>query len=236
MTQRRIPMGAGLLPPQHAVEASRAAHEYEPRQDLRRLLGALAVGSPVLFGLFIAVDPGPLPRAPAAEFLGAIADAPGMYVAATCIQIASMICGLALAVTVGLAFRDSSRRLSAVAGATMAVGYLGGTGFAGAKLVAADLVVDGELRPDATEIWTAVQNGPFFQVMTVPLVMAVLGTLLVTIVLARARRTVSWWPAALMLLGSVMGSGEFPDIVTHLGPFVQVPAVAVMARQLVRVR
>lgn len=232
MTQRQISMGAGLLPPQHAVDVP--APDHDVRRGLRRLLGAIAVSSPVLFATFVALDPGPLPREPASEFLGAIAAAPGQYVLATTVQLAAMVTGLAVAVAVGLAFRSSSRRLSAVAGALMAIGCLGGTGFVGAKLVAADLVADGQPRPGAEEAWTAVQSGPLFDVMSIPLLMAILGTVVVTIVLVRARRDISWWPAALYLVGFVMSSGEFPDLVTFLGALVQVPAVLVIARQLNR--
>lgn len=233
MTQRQISMGAGLLPPQRAVEVAEPRPD-DVRRGLRRLLGALAVASPVLFATFVALDPSPLPREPAAEFLGAIADAPGQYVLATCFQIAAMATGLALAVALGLAFRRSSRRLSAVAAAMLALGCLGGAGFAGGKLAAADLVVDGELRPGAVEYWTAVQSGPLFDVMSWPLVMAILGTLLATAVLVRARREISWWPAAVYLAGFVMSSGEFPDAITFAGAVVQVPAVAMIARTLWR--
>jgi hypothetical protein len=230
MTQRQIPMGAGLLPPHHTVTVPTATPA--PRRGARRVLGALAVASPVLFAAFVAIDPGPLPREPAAEFLGAIAASPDRYVLATTFQVAAMATGLALAVAVGVAFRLSSRWLSGVAAALMATGCLGGAGFAGAKLVAADLVVGGEVRPGAEETWTAVQQGPLFDVMSWPLLMAIVGTVVVTAVLVRARAEVSWWPAVLYLAGFVLGSGEFPDLVTFLGPVVQIPAVVVIARRL----
>lgn len=234
MTQRQISMGAGLLPPQHPVEMASTAPVA--RLGARRLLGGIAVASPLLFTTFVALDPGPLPREPASEFLGAIAAAPQQYVLATVFQLAAMTTGLALAVAVGLAFRASSRVLSGVAAAVMAVGYVGGTGFVGAKLVAADLVVDGRPRPGAEEVWTAVQSGPLFDVMSWPLLMAILGAFLVTAVLVRARRDISWWPSAAYLGGFVMSSGEFPWPVTLLGAALQVPVVVVIARQLRRTR
>jgi hypothetical protein len=233
MTAQEITMGAGLLPPEHAVDAP-AATPGTPATTRRRFLVAAAVASPALFALFVALDPAPLPRAAAEEFLPAIAENTDMFVASTSIQIAAMAAGIALAAMVAIAFGKIAPRLSAATAALLTLGYLGGTGFAGAKLVAADLTLDGAVRPGAEEIWNAVRSGPLFDVLTIPLTMAILGTLLLTVLLVRTRNVVGWWPAVLILVGFVMGSGEFPDAVTFAGPLVQLPAFIAVARLALR--
>lgn len=232
MSSRHITMGAGLLPPQHPVE--RTEEVPTPRIGASRLVGALAVASPLLFAAYAAVDPATLPREPAAEFLGAIAESRGQFLTATVLQLLSMMTGLALALAVWAAFSRPGRVLPGLAGATLAVGYLGGTGFVGGKLLAADLVADGALRPGAEEYWTTVQSGPFFDVMSWPLLMAIVGTVLVTALLVRERAAVSWWPAPLFLVGFVLSSGELPDPFNALGVLVQLPAVIAIVRHLGR--
>ena len=235
MSSRHITMGAGLVPPQHPVERTEPGAPGGPaRARALLLVGALAVASPLLFTAFAVLDPATLPREPAAEVLGGIAEDRGRYVAATVAQLLSMVTGLALAFSVWAAFSRPGRVLPGLAAASLAVGYLGGAGFVGAKLVAADLVADGRVRPGAEELWTTVQSGPLFDVVSWPLLMAILGTLLVTVLLVRERAAVSWWPAAAFLVGFVLTSGELPAPSVPIGGLVQAAAVVAVARHLRR--
>ena len=228
MSNKQITMGAGLLPPQHAVVTTAPPARTTGRA--RVLLAAAAVLSPALFTVTVALDPAPLPREPAAEFLGAIADNTSTYVASTVFQMGSMFCGIAVAAMVALTFARHFPKLTGFASVLMALGYLGGMGFVGAKLVAADLTAGGEVRPGAEEIWTSVQSGPMFDILSWPLVMAVPGTVLLGVLLFRSRSVVGWWPSALIVLGFVASSGEFPDWVTLVGWVLEVPVMAVVAR------
>ena len=102
------------------------------------------------------------------------------------------------------------------------------------QAVAADLVVDGAPRAGALEVWSAVHTGPLFEVMSWPLLMAIPGNLLLAVLLLRNRALVGTWPAACVLAGFVMGSGEFPDAVTLLGWAIQVPVVFHVVRRTLR--
>lgn len=227
---KQITMGAGLVPPQRSFDDEAppvpGTHPAAPGSSaVRRLLVAAGIASPVLFTAFVAVDPGPLPREPAADFLGAIAAHPGAYVAATTLQVAAMATGIALAVAFAVGLGGRFPKLAGATSVALVLGCLGGTGFAGGKLVAADLVEDGRVRPGAEAVWSAVHGGPLFDVMSWPLVMAILGNLLLAVLLLRWRDVLGLWPAAVVLAGFVMSSGEFPDAVTLLGSAIQVPAV-----------
>lgn len=240
MTQQ-ITMGAGLTAPEGTFVADAGATSTSSSTGragapsvARRLLGASAVAAPVLFTTYVATDPAPLPREPAADFIGAIAAHPTAFVVSTSFQFAAMAAGVALAAYVMVAFARSAPRLAPVVGVLLAVGYLGGAAFAGAKSVAADLVVDGAPRAGALEVWSAVHSGPLFEVMSWPLLMAIPGNLLLAVLLLRHRAVVGTWPAAIVLAGFVMGSGEFPDAVTLLGWAIQVPALLHVVRRTLR--
>jgi hypothetical protein len=236
MTSKQIPMGAGLLPPQHAVVVDERTTTPEDHRTARALLAGAAVFSPALFTACVALDPGTLPREEAATFLPPIAEHTTAYVASTVLQLGSMICGIALAVLVALAFGRRFPRMAGAAAALLTLGYAGGMGFVGAKLVAADLTVDGQVRPGAEEIWNAVRSGPLFDVISWPLVMAAPGMLLLAVLLLRSRAQVGRWPGVLVIAGFVASSGEFPDPVTIAGWAVLVPAIAALARWWFRER
>jgi hypothetical protein len=223
--------------PASSLNRTRRHPADEDPTDRRRLMLAFAaLASPVLFSMFVVLDPAGLPREPAADFLGAVAADPSLYVAATALQIAAMICGVAGAAVVALAFRSTWPNLSATTAALMTIGSFGGMGFAGMKLTATSLTEDGRLLPGAVDTWKAVQDGAAFTILSIPLLMAILGALLLTVLLVRARNLVGWWPAPANLLGFVMSSGEFPDPVTAAGPLVQLIAIVAMVRLLIRVR
>ena len=247
MTTTHITLGSGQLPPHGVVgdqgpEKTPATSPTEGRalgkgpvrgRAARLLLAGAAVLSPLLGTAFVALDPGTLPREAAADFLPPIAEHPGTYLLATVMQVGAMGTGLALAVLVGLALGRRFPRLAGLTAVLLTLGYLGGAGFAGAKLVAADLVADGQVRPGAEAVWDAVRTGPLFDVMSWPLLMALPGMMLLAVLLWRARSAVGRWPGALLLLGFVASSGEFPQAVTILGWAMIVPAVAALARSYV---
>ena len=235
MTQQ-ITMGAGLTAPEgtFAAGASPSAGRAGSPSVARRLLGATAVAAPALFTAYVATDPAPLPREPAPDFIGAIAAHPTAFVVSTSLQFAAMATGVALAAYVILVFARTAPRLAPVVGVLLTLGYLGGAAFAGAKTIAADLVVDGAPRAGAFEVWSAVHTGPLFEVMSWPLLMAIPGNLLLAVLLLRHRSVVGVWPAAFVVAGFVMGSGEFPDAVTLLGWAIQVPAVLHVVRRTLR--
>lgn len=245
MTDQQITMGAGLTTPERAftppAETDPAGTPGRPSGTaaptagrLRHLLlAAAAASAPAFFAAYVAVDPAPLPREPAAEFLGAIAADPTAFVVSVVLQVAAMTTGIALAVHLAATLGRRAPLLAPLVGTLLTLGYVGGIGFAGAKTVAADLVADGAVRPGAVEVWSAVHTGPLFDVMSWPLLMAIPGNVLLAVLLVRCRGVVGLWPAPVVLAGFVLGSGEFPDAVTLLGWLVQVPAVLwVVARTL----
>lgn len=236
---QHITMGAGLTAPQHTftdgeADAESGATTSPGPTVARRLLGAVAVAAPVLFTAFVATDPAPLPREPAADFLGAIAAHPTAFVVSASLQFAAMSAGVAFAAYIMVAFARRSPRLAPVVGVLLALGYLGGVGFSGAKMIAANLVVDGAPRPGALEVWSAVHTGPLFDVIAWPLMMAIPGNLLLAVLLLRSRSLVGVWPAVLVVVGFVLGSGEFPDALTALGWAIQVPVVLHVVRRTLR--
>jgi hypothetical protein len=234
MTQQ-ITMGAGLTAPEGTFAAGEDATSTPQVPTVaRRLLAASAVAAPALFTTYVATDPAPLPREPAAEFIGAIAAHPTAFVVSTSFQFAAMAAGVALAAYVMVAFARTAPRLAPVVGVLLGLGYLGGAAFAGAKTVAADLVVGGAPRAGALEVWSAVHSGPLFEVLSWPLLMAIPGNLLLAVLLLRHRAVVGIWPAAVVVAGFVMGSGEFPDTVTLLGWAIQVPMVLHVVRRTLR--
>ncbi|MCF6379360.1 hypothetical protein L2K70_17240 [Nocardioides KLBMP 9356] len=236
MTQQ-ITMGAGLTAPEGTFAAGEAASSTSPSQSptlARRLLAASAVAAPALFTAYVATDPAPLPREPAVEFIGAIAAHPTAFIVSTSFQFAAMAAGVTLAAYVMVAFARTAPRLAPVVGVLLGLGYLGGAAFAGAKTVAADLVVNGAPRAGALEVWSAVHTGPLFEVLSWPLLMAIPGNLLLAVLLLRNRTVVGTWPAVVVVVGFVMGSGEFPDVVTLTGWAIQVPAVLHVVRRTLR--
>lgn len=232
MTQH-ITMGVGLTAPERTVATDDEARATDP-SAARRLLGVAAVSAPALFAAYVATDPAPLPREPAADFLGAIAAHTTIFVLSTSLQFAAMAAGVALAAYVIVAFSRRAPLLAPLVGVLLCLGYLGGTAFAGAKTVAADLVVDGAPRAGSLEVWSAVHEGPLFEVMSWPLLMAIPGNLLLAVLLVRCRTALGVWPAALVVVGFVLGSGEFPDGVTLAGWAIQVPALLHVVRRTLR--
>jgi hypothetical protein len=228
-------LGAGLVAPDRTAAApspqGHRAADAGPHPRRRLLVGAALV-APVALAVQYALSPAGLPRDEAVAYLAGVGENPGRYTVALVAYLVAMATSVAVAATVALAARRGSPWLSGVAAALLAVGAIGGGGFAGLRLVSA--VLAGSGSPDAPELWTQVQDGTPFLVLTPFLICAILGTLLATAALVRARRDVTVWAAPLFLAGFVLTSGEFPVVVSVLGGAVQLAALLPVARAALR--
>jgi hypothetical protein len=95
-------------------------------------------------------------------------------------------------------------------------------------------VLAGEGGPAAAETWTAVQQGPPFLVLGPLVLMAVVGTVLATVALVRARADVTVWAAPAYLAGFVLAGGEFPAAVSVLGEALVLAALVPVTRAALR--
>jgi hypothetical protein len=228
-------LGAGLVAPDRTTAAP--APTGDPGTDARPhprrhpLVGATLV-SPVALAVQYALSPAGLPRDEAVGFLAGVAEHPTRYTVALTAYLVAMATSIAVAATIALAGRRSAPWLSGAAAALLAIGSIGGGGFAGLRLVAAVVAENG--GPGAADLWTAVQEGTPFAVLTPFLLCAILGTLLATAALVRARRDVTGWAAPVFLAGFVLTSGEFPVAVSVLGGAVQLAALLPVARAALR--
>jgi hypothetical protein len=228
-------LGAGLVAPDRtaAVPAPQGSPAAAPGpHPRRRLLVGAALVSPVALAVQYALSPAGLPRDEAVAFLAGVGEHPTRYTVALVAYLVAMATGVAVAATLALAARRGSPWLSGAAAALLVVGSIGGGGFAGLRLVAAVAAESG--GPDAAGLWTAVQQGTPFLVLGPFVLCAVLGTLVATAALVRARRDVTVWAAPVFLAGFVLTSGEFPVVVSVLGGAVQLAALLPVARAALR--
>ncbi|MBA2956501.1 hypothetical protein GON03_00530 [Nocardioides sp. MAH-18] len=226
-----IRLGTGVLDPKPTPTAT-AVRAVPVR---RRLLAGAAVVSPLALAAQYALDPtGMLPRDDADALLGAIAESPGQYLASSVVFLVGMITLVAWALTLFAALHERIPRLAATAATMLTLAAIGGAGFAGLRLAACSFVDDGEVTTGAVEIWTRLQGGPVFAVLTPLLVMTILGSLLAGIALIRVRSEVTVWAGPLYLAGFVLGSGEFPVAFSIAGGLLQAVAVLLVARLAVR--
>ena len=182
-----IHLGAGVLDPQ----VTRTTTQPSAPVDVslrRRLLAVAAVVSPLALAAQYALDPtGMLPRDDAAGLLTAIAEEPAQYVVSTVVYLVGMITLVAWALTLFAALRDRMPKLAATTATMLTLAAIGGSGFAGLRLAACSFVEDGEVSLGAAEIWTRIQAGPAFVVLTPLMLMAILGSLLAGVAMIRAR-------------------------------------------------
>ena len=231
-----VRLGHGHTAPDRATAAAVPTAPAAPRPTGLggRLLAAAALLSPLAFGLQYVVDTSTLPREDPAVYLGGLAEAPGRSTLALCVYLVAVACIVPLALVLVRACRDSSRRLAPIAATVTMLGALAGAGFAGVRLVALSLVADGEVPAYGDAAWTAMQEGAAFAVLSPLLLCAILGAFLATAVMVRARRDLGWWVAPTYLLGFVLASGEFPDVVSLVGGVVQAVALVPVARRALR--
>jgi hypothetical protein len=235
-TAREIQMGSGRLAPEHVVTAPAREATSTTRRKLtrRHLLGAAALLSPPAMALQYVLAPPGLPRDAAEGFLEGIAADPTRYQLSIIAFLVAMMTGLAGAVVLAIAGRRSAPWWSGIAGTMLALGVLGGCGFAGLRLVAIELSVDGNVVPGAADMWTRVQEGAPFSTLTPLLVMVILGTLVSAVALVRMRRDVTWLAAPAYVVGLVLTSGEFPAWVSVIGAAVQVAGMLPVVRAALR--
>ncbi|MGK5113909.1 MULTISPECIES: hypothetical protein [unclassified Geodermatophilus] len=226
-------LGTGLVAPQATAPATdSSASEATPPHPRRRLLAGAALVAPVaLAGQFLLSSAG-LPRDEAATWLAGLAETSTRSTLSVVVYLLGMAAGLAVAASIALAGRARAPWLSGAAAALLALGAVGGGGFAGMRLIAIVLAERG--GPDAVATWTAVQDGAPFLVLGPLVLMAVLGTLVATAALVRARRDVTVWAGPAYLAGFVLSSGEFTAWVAVLGCAVQLGALLPVVRAAVR--
>ncbi|NEM07136.1 hypothetical protein [Geodermatophilus normandii] len=228
-------LGTGLVAPQAtapgtpAAPAAPAAPAPHPRRRL--LVGAALVGPVALAAQYLLSSAG-LPRDDAGPWLAGLAEDPTAQTLSVVVHLVAMVAGIAGAATLALACGRRAPWLSGIAAALLAAGSVGGGGFAGMRLIAG--VLAGEGGPAAAETWTAVQQGPPFLVLGPLVLMAVIGTVLATVALVRARADVTVWAAPAHLAGFVLASGEFPAAVSVLGEALVLAALVPVARAALR--
>jgi hypothetical protein len=182
---------------------------------------------------YLLAPPG-LPRDAADGFLQGIADDPTRYQLSVIAYLVSMLAGLAAAALLAIAGRRTAPWLSGIAGTMLAVGAMGGSGFAGLRLTAIEMSVDGKVVPGATDTWTRVQEGVPFTTLTPLVGMVILGTVVAGVALVRMRREVTWIAAPAFVVGLVLTSGEFPAWVSVIGAAVQVAGLIPVIRAALR--
>jgi hypothetical protein len=225
-----IHLGSGVLAPRPSTTTEVETPSAVPVR--RRLLAYASVLSPLALATQYALDPtGMLPRDDPAGLLAAIADQPGQYLASTVVYLVGMVTLLAWTLTLYAVLRDHTPRLAATASTLLGLAAIGGAGFAGLRLAACSFVEDGAVSEGAVEIWARIQEGPLFAVLTPLLVAAILGTLVAGVAMIRAHDVVTVWAGPLYLAGFVLGSGEFPPVVSVLGGVLQAAAVLLVVRR-----
>jgi hypothetical protein len=229
-------LGTGVVAPDHtaAVSSSSAAAETPARAaDVRRrLLVGAAFAGPLALAAQYALSSAGLPRDEAGPWLTGLAEDPSRQVLAVVVYLVAMLAGVAGAVMLAIAGRRRAPWLSGIAATLLVMGSVGGGGFAGIRLVAVELAEQG--GPSSVAVWESVQNGAPFAVLGPLVLMAVLGTLVAVVAIVRARQDIAVWAAPAMLVGFVLGSGEFPAWVSVIGELVALAALIPVARAALR--
>jgi hypothetical protein len=205
-----------------------------PRRDRRGLLavGTAMVGAPLAMTAWFLVEPSVLPREEPAVFLGSVASSPERYLVGT--GFMALAAALMVVSAVGLT-RLFQERLPRVGPAIGVLTFLSGLGLAaqvGFRAFVWSLVGPGEVPASSVEAFAAFQTGGLFDVLVAPgLVFGGVATLLTVGALLRTRLVGVWVPAALVV-GTVMASGEFVDLVTVTGAGITALANLRLARVL----
>lgn len=229
-------LGSGVVAPDsidgpavRTPAAETAERTIHPRRRL--LVGAAFLGPIGLAVQYVLTSDG-LARDEAGPWLAGLAEDPTRQVLSVIAYLVAMLGGVAGAAVLALAAGRRAPWLSGIAAAMLVTGAVAGAGFAGLRLVAIELAEEG--TPGAAEFWTAVQTGVPFNVLTWPLLMAILGTLVAAVAVFRARRDIVVWAAPAMVVGFVLASGEFPVWASVLGELVALAALVPVARAALR--
>jgi hypothetical protein len=232
----------GPVPSQHLSDWAGAVTTVDPvhadapahRSGRRTLLGlgAAMVLSPVAMTAWFLVEPSVLPREDAVSFLASVADAPGRYLAGTVLVLLSGLLGLPAAVGFARLLRQRLPRFGAVVGVLMGLSALGLCVQVGFRAFVWSLVDAGHVPAESVASYTRFQEGGLFDVLVAPgLVFGGLATLFTVVALLRTRQVPRWAPG-LMILGMVLASGEFADVVTISGAALGVVANLALVRAL----
>jgi hypothetical protein len=211
------------------------ATESQPRpgNGVRGLAAAMIAG-PIAMTAWFLVEPAVLPREEPTVFLASIAAAPGRYLLATAFLALAGALAIPAALGVGRLLRPRMPRTAALLVATMSLSGLGLWAQAGFRAFVVSMVLDGTVPASAVESYTAFQDNGLFAALVVPaLALGAISTMVWIFALLRTRLAPLWVPAAL-LVGAVLASGEFPDVVTIGGAALTAGANVALARILLR--
>ena len=204
-----------------------------PGSGVRGLAAAMVAG-PIAMTAWFLVEPAVLPREEPAVFLASVAAAPGRYLLATAFLTLAGALAIPAALGVGRLLRPRMPRLAALLVVTMSLSGLGLWAQAGFRSFVVSMVLDGTVPASAVESYTAFQQNGLFAALVVPAVaLGAVSTVVWIGALVRTRLAPLWVPAAL-LVGTVLASGEFPDVVTIGGAALSAGANVALARILIR--
>jgi hypothetical protein len=199
-----------------------------------RALAAAMVAGPIAMTAWFLVEPAVLPREEPAVFLASVAAAPGRYLLATAFLALAGALAIPAALGVGRLLRPRMPRIAALLVATMSLSGLGLWAQAGFRSFVVSMVLDGTVPASAVESYAAFQDNGLFGALVVPaLALGAVSTIVWIGALVRTRLAPLWVPAAL-LIGAVLASGEFPDVVTIGGAALTAGANVALARILLR--
>lgn len=222
--------GDATTPALPAVGAARTTPTASPG-GLRAIATAM-VGGPLAMTAWFLVEPSVLPREEPAVFLGSVAGSVDRYLLATAFLTLAGALAVPAAVGVARLLRPRMPRLSVLLLVAMALSGLGLWTQTGFRLFVASLVRDGSVPPSAVESFAAFQQGGLFDVLLLPaLALGAISTIVWVGVLLRTRLVGFWVPASL-LVGAVLASGEFPDVVTVTGAALGAAGNVALARVL----
>ena len=209
------------------------ASQDAPGSGVRGLAAAMVAG-PIAMTAWFLVEPAVLPREEPAVFLASVAAAPGRYLLATAFLTLAGALAIPAALGVGRLLRPRMPRLAALLVVTMSLSGLGLWAQAGFRSFVVSMVLDGTVPASAVESYTAFQQNGLFAALVVPAVaLGAVSTVVWIGALVRTRLAPLWVPAAL-LVGTVLASGEFPDVVTIGGAALSAGANIALARILIR--
>ena len=180
------------------------------------------------------VEPSVLPREEPAVFLGSVAPAPDRYLLATAFLTLAGALAVPAALGVARLLRPRMPRLAALLLVTMALSGLGLWAQTGFRLFVVSLVRDGSVPPPPWRASRPSSRAVSSTSLVLPaLALGAVSTLVWVGALVRTRLVPLWVPAAL-LVGTVLASGEFPDVVTIGGAALTAGANVALARILIR--
>jgi hypothetical protein len=219
-----------------AAPAGDAEVAPRPRDRGRRrgltALGTAMVAGPLAMTAWFLVEPSVLPREEPGVFLASVATSPDRYLIGTALLALAGALAVPAALGVAVLLRPRLPRLGVAIGVLTFLSGIGLCAQIGFRGFVWSLVDAGSVPASSVESYTAFQSSGFFDVLVAPgLVFGGLATLLLIGCLVRTRLVSLGVPAA-MLIGMVLASGEFADVVTISGAALGAVANLRLARVL----